>query len=145
MNRKYYLVDAKVVPDIFAKVIQVKELLRTGRAKDISDATQYAGISRSSYYKYKDYIFTVAEGMTAHKVTLSMLLGHQPGVLSGILNTIAEKKGNILTINQDIPINNVANVTITFDMSDMEIEINELIDEMRNIQNVVSIDIIAME
>ncbi|SKA76844.1 chorismate mutase [Caloramator quimbayensis] len=145
MVQKYYLVDERAVPEIFVKVIKVKELLRTGKAKDISDAVCQIGISRSTYYKYKDYIFSVSDGMMGHKATFSFLIHHKPGALSVILNEIAENKGNILTINQDIPINKVANVTITVDMSNMDIEIDDFIKKIKNIDYVIDVNIAAME
>lgn len=145
MIQKYYLVSEKAVPEIFIKVVQVKELLSTGRAKDISDAVSKIGISRSTYYKYKDYIFLVSEGMIGHKATFSFLINHKPGALSAILSKIAENKGNILTINQDIPINKAANVTITIDMSNMEVAVDELIKQIKNINDVIDANIIAME
>lgn len=145
MGEKYLVINTKILPEAYEKVVQVKQLLRMGKVKDITEAVRFVGISRSTYYKYKDFIFTMSESINNHKVTLSVLLTHEPGALSAILDKLAETHGNILTINQDIPINNVANITITFDAVNLNMELNELIEELKNIDNVVKIELIAME
>ncbi|KOA20162.1 hypothetical protein CLHOM_13610 [Clostridium homopropionicum DSM 5847] len=142
---KYLIINTQILPDIFEKVLQVKEMLRTGKAKDISDAVKLVGISRSSYYKYKDYVFSVAEGTNVQKATIGFLLSHKAGTLSRILDRMAQVNGNILTINQDIPVNNAANVTITLDISAMNVELNTFIEEVENMDNVVKITLIAVE
>ncbi|WP_052220931.1 ACT domain-containing protein [Clostridium homopropionicum] len=145
MMDKYLIINTQILPDIFEKVLQVKEMLRTGKAKDISDAVKLVGISRSSYYKYKDYVFSVAEGTNVQKATIGFLLSHKAGTLSRILDRMAQVNGNILTINQDIPVNNAANVTITLDISAMNVELNTFIEEVENMDNVVKITLIAVE
>lgn len=145
MNNKYLIIDKSVLPDVFEKVIKVKELIKTGKCQDITEAVKEIGISRSSYYKYKDCIFTVSNSFQGHKVIISLLLDHKPGTLSKILDKLADKKGNILTINQDIPINNTANVTITFDTYNLTIELDDLIKEIGVMDNVLKIGLIAME
>lgn len=142
---KYLIINTKILPEIFEKVVQVKEILKTGKAKDITDAVKLVGISRSSYYKYKDFVFSVAEGTHVQKATIGFLLSHKAGTLSRILDRIAQVNGNILTIYQDIPVNNAANVTITLDISAMKIELNAFINEMNNMDNVVKTSLIAME
>jgi len=142
---KYLIINTQILPEIFEKVLQVKEILRTGKAKDISDAVKLIGISRSSYYKYKDYVFSVAEGTNVQKATIGFLLSHKAGTLSRILDRMAQVNGNILTINQDIPVNNAANVTITLDISAMSVELNNFIEEVENMDNVVKITLIAVE
>lgn len=145
MENKYLLVSTKVLPDIFEKVIQAKELINKKEVRDITEAVKTVGISRSAYYKYKDYVFTVSESTKSNKVTIALLIGHETGILSKVLNKIAEHKGNVLTINQNIPINNVANVTITFDIFNLTVSIEGLIDEIKSIGSVIKVDLIAME
>ncbi|WP_123054242.1 ACT domain-containing protein [Clostridium sp. JN-1] len=145
MNTKYLIIDTRILPQVFTKVIKLKELLRIGEVKDISDGVKKVGISRSTYYKYKDFVFTLSEGVTGHKVTLGLMLAHEAGTLSKILDKIALRRGSILTINQDIPINKAASVTITFDASKLNTEINDLVDELSSIKNVVKVDLIAVE
>ena len=107
---KFYIVNEKSLPEIFKKVIEVKENIELGNAKDISEAIKLVGISRSTYYKYKDDVFPMGQDMQSKKVTLIILMTHKSGTLSKVLDCIAFYKGNILTINQDIPINLSANV-----------------------------------
>lgn len=145
MAEKFLIVNSKVLPEVFEKVIEVKELLYTGKVKDISEGVKQVGISRSTYYKYKDNVFAVSEGLKCQKATVAVLLGHEAGVLSKVIDKIAEERGNILTINQDIPINNAANVTITFDISDLKIDIKDLINQIEQMDNILKTNLIAME
>ncbi len=117
----------------------------TGKAKGITDAVKKLGISRSTFYKYKDHVFNVSEGMIGNKATVSFLLNHEPGVLSSILRILAENKANVLTISQDIPINKIANLSITFDMSSMELEMDAFLTILKRISGVVRAELIAME
>jgi chorismate mutase len=145
LKNKYLIVDSSALPEVFFKVVQAKEILKTGLAKDITEAVKIVGISRSSFYKYKDCVFSVSDGMTNHKVTISLMLKHKPGTLSSILNTIAQNQGNVLTINQDIPINDAASVTITFDALKLTNDINNLIKDIQNMHNVLKVELLAME
>ncbi|MCM8709796.1 ACT domain-containing protein [Clostridium sp. SYSU_GA19001] len=145
MRDKYLVIDKQILPDIFQKVIDAKELLRTGKVKEVTEAVKSVGISRSAFYKYKDYVFTLSEERKGKKVTLFFLLNHEAGVLSNILNLISSYKGNILTINQDIPINNVANVSITFDISDIEISVEDIFSRLKEIKGVDKVELIGME
>ena len=142
---KFYIVNEKSLPEIFKKVIEVKEIISLGKSKDISEAIRTVGISRSTYYKYKDDIFPMAEEMKSKKVTLIVLMSHKSGTLSKVLDCIAFYKGNILTINQDIPINLCANVTVTIDISHMEKSISQLAARLNSLPNVRSVKLLAAE
>lgn len=145
MNNKFLIIDSEILPDVFLKVVKVKELIRTGSVKDISEGVKKAGISRSTYYKYKDSVFAMSEGAAGHKVTLGFMVLHKAGTLSKIIDKIAQMHGNILTINQDIPINNVASVSITFDASKLVIDTNELVEEIKSMDSIVNVRILAVE
>ncbi|MBB6623727.1 ACT domain-containing protein [Clostridium gasigenes] len=142
---KYYIISEKVLPEIFKKVLSVKESLFNGSTKDVIEAVKKEGISRSTYYKYKDYIFPMNETIYSKKITLVVLLSHEAGTLSKVLDCIAYNKGNVITINQDIPINMAANVTITLDVSRIDGEIKGLLIKLRAVDNVVSVRLLAME
>lgn len=144
MKSKYIVIDKEILPDVFEKVLRAKDLIRRGKVKGITDAVKNVEISRSTFYKYKDYVFPLSEGNLGKMVTISLLLEHETGVLSDIINGIAKKNGNILTINQNIPINNIANVTITFDISNLSIDFEVLMDRLRNSSGVNMLNIIAM-
>lgn len=145
MKDRFLVIHTSVLPEVFEKVIEVKEMLKSNKVTEIMEAVKIVGISRSTYYKYKDYVFALAEGVHSHKVIISMLLYHKTGALSSILDKIALHQGNILTINQDIPIHNTANVTITFDILNLNVELDDLIEEMKKMEDVIKIDLIAME
>ncbi|MCY6485065.1 ACT domain-containing protein [Clostridium aestuarii] len=141
---KYLIISTQILPEIYEKVLRAKELLRMGKAKDITEAVKACEISRSSYYKYKDYVFSVSEGSHAKKATISFSVAHQAGKLSNVLDRIAYVNGNILTINQDIPVSNIANIRITFDVSNMNIELNSLLEEIKSMDNVIEVKLLAM-
>ncbi|MGF7060293.1 ACT domain-containing protein [Brassicibacter mesophilus] len=145
MDGKYLVIDKEILPDVFEKVVEAKELLRTGKVKGITEAVKSVGISRSAFYKYKDYVFTLSEGTRGKKITLSFLLSHQTGVLSKILQMISSNHGNILTINQDNPVNNVANVSITFDISKLQRELEEVIKDIEQVKGVEKLELVSME
>ena len=145
MENKYYIVSGDILQDVVKKVVEVKELLHKGMVKDITEGVKAVGISRSAYYKYKDKVFTVSEGIQGQKATLAILLAHRAGVLSRILDTIAAQGGNVLTISQDLPINNSANVVITLDISSLKVDIKELIEILLKEDNVLKTSIVALE
>ncbi len=120
-ENKYLIVAAKALPEVFHKVVEAKELLKQGKAKGVTEAAKVVGISRSTFYKYSDYVFTLEEGMRGHKVTVAFVLAHESGVLSHLLDTIALNNGNVLTLSQEAPVNGVANVSVTFDISELSI------------------------
>ncbi|WP_315078970.1 ACT domain-containing protein [uncultured Clostridium sp.] len=145
MKGNYLVIDKRVLPDVYEKVVFAQKLLKDGKVKEITEATKIAGISRSVYYKYKDYIFDFAETSQGKKVTFNLIVKDQTGVLSGIINYISEQGGNILTINQGIPINGVANISVTIDMSTLIGDIKTLLNGLSNIQYVEKIEFVAME
>lgn len=142
---RFYIVNERALPEVFMKVMEVKENLLLGKAKDVTEAIKMVGISRSTYYKYKDDIFPMDEAMKSKKVTLIILMTHKAGTLSKVLDCIAFYKGNILTINQDIPINMSANVTVTIDVSNMEKSVSHLAARLNALANVRSVKLLAAD
>lgn len=145
MNKDYLVIHKKVLPEVFEKVIDTKNILKEGKIREVTEATKISGISRSVYYKYKDFVFEFAEMSQGRKVTFNMIIKHRKGVLSTVLNHISEEGGNILTINQGIPINNCANLSITIDISTMKLELNTLFDSLSKLPDVDKVEFIAME
>ena len=119
----FYLVREEILPEAIKKTIKVKEVLKRGEARTINEAVEKMGLSRSLYYKYKDYVFPFYEASKEKIVTLSILLDHKAGVLSRILNTIAGDGGSVLTINQGIPLQGVANATISIETKNLAIDL----------------------
>lgn len=144
-DRKFLIIDTTILPEIYEKVLETKELLKKGKAKGITEATQMTGISRSTFYKYRDYIAAPSEGMRGQKVTITLLLDHAPGILSNLLNKLASNNLNILTINQDIPIHNIANVSMTFDISQANVGIDALLEDIKSLKGVSRVELVGME
>lgn len=145
MEDKFYIVNGQVLQEVIKKVVEVKELLHKGEVKDITEGVKRVGISRSAFYKYRDMVFSVSEGVQSQKATIAVLIAHEAGALSKVLDTIAEKNGNILTLSQDMPLNNSANVTITLDISALSIDVKELLDVVAELNSVLKVKLIAME
>lgn len=145
INTKYLVIDKDILPDVFEKVIEAKELLSSGKVDEITEAVKRVGISRSTFYKYRSHVFTLNEKSSGKRVTLAFLLNHTQGILSNVLKTISDSGGNVLTINQDIPINDVANVSITFDMNNLKISLEEMVEEIRDIKGVKKLVIVTMD
>jgi len=144
-SSQYFLVDGKVLPDVFEKVIAVKRLLSSGKVKAVNEATQMMGISRSAYYKYKDYIFPFYEMSRGKVMTLFFVVENFSGILSGIIGRIAIAKANIITINQNIPINGLADITISVETDTMITTIAEMMESISEIEGVRRQEILARE
>lgn len=140
---KYYLVEASVLPEIFAKVIAAKELLETGEVRTVAQAVARVDISRSAFYKYKDYVAPFQDMSRGHLVTFNMELRDRQGVLSSVLAIFAGNGANILTINQSIPTSGVAPVTITAATENIRITMDAFLAALKAIQGVLRIDIVA--
>lgn len=145
MDEKFLIVNSRILPEVFSKVLEVKSLLHTGKVKDISEGVKVVGISRSAYYKYKDNVFLLSEGTKGRKATINFLVNHEPGALSRVLDKLGEVKANIVTINQDIPINNAASVNLTIDMAEMVMDIKELMDSLSGEDFIIKMQLIAVE
>ncbi len=144
-KNKYFIVDASVLPEVFLKTLEVQEILSKGGANTIQEAVEKVGMSRSAYYKYKDAIRPFHEITKGKIMTISLLLEHTSGILSGILNQIAQAKGSVLTINQNIPLHGVANVTISFETKEMVLEVDALVEQIRATKGVKEANIVAKE
>lgn len=140
---QYYLVKATVLPDVFIKVMHVKELLSSGKAKSINDAVRQAEISRSAFYKYRDAILPFYENSKGQILSLAFLTEDFPGVLSGIIDCLAKAKVNILTINQNYPINGLADISVVADTSSCTIEISQLMMQLGRIRGVREQNVLA--
>ena len=141
----YLIVDKRILPDCCEKVVEARALLRSGKAKDISEAVKAVKISRSTFYKYKDYVFSPNETSMEQKAVISLMLKHVQGSLSEVLRFLFEKGANILTINQNFPIHGEANVIVSLDMTHVTISIDELIDSLQSLKNVSSVHLVAID
>lgn len=142
---KYYIVDAQILPDVLDKVIEARGMLESGIVHQVSEAVKRVGISRGTYYKYKDYVFPATQGREERKAVISLMLHHKKGILSETLNCLSEVNANILTINQNIPIHDWASVVISFDFSEMQISLDELLKILRTVKGLTNVQLIAVE
>lgn len=142
---KFYIVDAAIMPDVLDKVIEARGMLESGMVRQVSEAVKRVGISRGTYYKYKDYVFPATQGREERKAVISLMLHHKKGILSETLNCLSEVNVNILTINQNIPIHDWASVVISFDFSEMQISLDELMGTLRTIKGLTNVQLIAVE
>lgn len=144
-NSDYYIVDKRVMPEVFLKVVEARELFEKGVVASVQEAVDSVGVSRSAYYKYKDYVSVVSRSTRGKIITLAFNLEDKAGILSLVLNILADHGANVLTINQTIPINNVANVTITVDTGDMTLSVRDMLDNISKIHGVLTLKTIARE
>ena len=140
---KYYIVESAALPEVFLKVAEAKRLLSTGEATTVNDATRITGISRSAFYKYRDSILPFQNMMAGRVITLQFLLYDQQGVLSGILNTLADARVNIQTINSIIPSNSCAVLTISAELSELTMPLEDLLRQLEQAEGVIKAEILA--
>ncbi|HNW04360.1 MAG TPA: ACT domain-containing protein [Oscillospiraceae bacterium] len=131
------LVSAELLPEVLLKVLEAKRLLAQGKAHNASEAARVAGISRSAFYKYKDGVAFYSDERAVKIVTYSLTLMDEPGVLSAVLDQISGSGANILTINQNIPVDGVAPVTISFSAGALKVPEAELLDALSSLRGVV--------
>ena len=139
----YYIVEADVLPEIFRKVVQARYLLDTGEAETVNQAVQLAGISRSAFYKYKDAVRPFQDMLYGRIVTFQIMLKDEPGILSHVLNLFADSGANILTINQGLPINGRAVVTVNSETSGLRESLQDLLARLDGADGVLRSEILA--
>ena len=140
---QYYIVEASALPEVFLKVAETKRLLSTGEAGTVNEATRMTDISRSAFYKYRDAVMPVQNMMTGRIVTFQLLLHDEAGLLSHILQVLADAKANIMTINSIVPTNGTAVVTISAETMDLTVSLEELMRTLNETHGVVKADVLA--
>ena len=145
MSEEYLIIHKSVLPDYYEKVLEARRLLESGKAREISEAARKVGISRSTYYKYKDFVFEPAEVSGSRKAVLELMLDHQPGVLSAVLSRLFGAGANILTITQSLPVLGKASVTLTIDVSGVSRGISSLVSALESALGVESVRLLAIE
>ena len=145
MSEEYLIIHKSVLPDYYAKVLEARRLLESGKVREVSEAARMAGISRSTYYKYKDHVFEPAEASGSRKAVLELMLDHQPGVLSAVLSRLFGAGANILTITQSLPVLGKASVTLTIDVGGVSRGISSLVSALESVGCVESVRLLAIE
>lgn len=142
---KYYMVKKKALPEVLLKVAEVNNLLNGGRAKTIREAIDEVGISRSSYYKYKDDVFPIHEKIQGKTITFVMEMEDQPGLLSNVLKVVAECKANVLSIHQSIPVNHIALITLSVLVLPITDDVTELFEKIGHASGIHNLKIVSAE
>ena len=140
---KYYIIEASALPEVFLKVAEAKRLLSTGEVTTVNEATKRTDISRSAFYKYRDSILPFKNMTKGRSITFQLLLHDEPGVLSSILTVYARHEANLLTINSIIPTNGYALVTISAEMTEVEISLEDILHELSSTPGVIKAEVLA--
>ena len=142
---KYFVVKQKAIPEVLLKVVEAKRLLDSEKVLTIQEAVDAVGISRSSFYKYKDDIFPFHDNSQGTTITLTFQMDDEPGILSDVLKIIAEYRANILTIHQSIPINGIASLTLSIQVLQTTGDISRMIEQLEGQTSVHHVKILAKE
>lgn len=142
---KYFVVKQKAIPEVLLKVVEAKWLLESEKVLTIQEAVDAVGISRSSFYKYKDDIFPFHDNSQGTTITLTFQMDDEPGILSDVLKIIAEYRANILTIHQSIPINGIASLTLSIQVLQTTGDISRMIEQLEGQPSVHHVKILAKE
>lgn len=144
-KNRYYVVTKKAVPEVLLKVVEAKRLLESAKASTVQEAADMVGISRSSFYKYKDDIFPFHDNAKGKTITFMIQMDDETGLLSDVLHIVADYHANILTIHQSIPVNNVATLTLSVEVRPDTGNISHMVEEMEENSGVHNVKIIARE
>lgn len=140
---KFYVVKASALPDVFLKVAEAKRLVSTGKVPTVADATEKVGLSRSAFYKYRDAIMPFQDIQRSRIITFQILLHDEPGSLSKLLNIVAKHRANIMSINSTIPTDGCGVVTIAAETIELEVALEDLLEEFRQVPGVIKADVLA--
>ena len=145
MLNEYLIVEKSALPDYFLKVVEARHLLESGACAQVIDAVHAAGISRSTYYKYKDKVLEPSQLTVGRKASLMLTLNHQAGMLSRVLAAVSAYRANILTITQSLPIRGKASIMLSVDLSQLTEPMDALIESLDAIEGVENVRLLALE
>ncbi|KHF42018.1 ACT domain-containing protein [Halalkalibacter okhensis] len=142
-RKSFYLVREDMLTEAMEKTLAAKELLELGKVKKINEAVNKVGLSRSAFYKYKDGIFPFHKVVKEKIITLSIILVDRSGSLSQLLGKVAETGANVLTINQTIPLQGRAHMTLSIDTAPMKLDLDELMDWIVGLEAVEKVELVG--
>ncbi len=142
---KYFVVKQKAVPEVLLKVVEAKRLLAAERAITVQEAADQVGISRSSFYKYKDDIFPFYDNAKGKTITLTVQMDDRQGLLSDLLHVVAVCRANILTIHQSIPVNGIATLTLSVEVRKDTGNVSKMVEDMEEMEGIHHVKILARE
>ena len=144
-KKKYFVVRERAVPEVLLKVVEAKKLLDSGKVDTVQDAAERTGISRSSFYKYKDDIFPFHEETRGKTITFIIQMDDEPGLLSDVLHIVADYRANILTIHQSIPINGIASLTLSVEILPNTGDLSSMVEAIEKLNGIQYLKILARE
>ncbi len=144
-SNEYYVLKKKAVPEVLLLVVEAKHLLESHKVNTVQDAVEKVGISRSSFYKYKDDIFKFHDNSEGTTITVTCEMDDEPGLLSDVLKIIAEAGANILTIHQSIPINGMASLSISIQILKTTGDVSQMLDRLESHRGVHTVKMVAKE
>jgi chorismate mutase len=142
-DKKFYMVCEDILPESILNTAIAKEMLAKGEAENIMDAVDKVGMARSTFYKYKDGVYSFFNAENLNIINISMMLKNTSGVLSGVLNSVASLEANVLTINQNLPIHGAAYVTLSISVEEMTVSIDDLLAALKQLTGVITVEIIG--
>jgi chorismate mutase len=142
-DKKFYMVSEDILPESILNTAVAKEMLAKGEADNIMEAVDKVGMARSTFYKYKDGVYSFFNAENLNIINISMMLKNTSGVLSGVLNSVASLEANVLTINQNLPIHGVAYVTLSISVEEMTVSIDNLLAALKELTGVITAEIIG--
>jgi chorismate mutase len=144
-ENKYYIVKKKAIPEVLRKVVEAKRLLKSNHSMTVQEAIDQVGISRSSFYKYKDDIMPFRENTKGKTVTFMIVMDDIPGLLSTVLQLVAEYRANVLTILQAIPVNGIASLTISIEVLPTTREVADLVAQVEQLEGIHELKLLSRE
>ena len=144
-STEYYVVKQRALPEVLLKVVEAKRLVESKRGMSVQDAVDKVGISRSSFYKYKDDIFKFHDNAQGSTITVTLDMEDEPGALSDVLKVIADSGANILTIHQSIPINGIAALSLSIQVLQTTGDISHMLEALETQKGVHHVKILAKE
>ncbi|HZK44302.1 MAG TPA: ACT domain-containing protein [Syntrophomonadaceae bacterium] len=141
--KKFFMVREDILPESIYKTAMAKEMLASGEALNVLDAVDKLGMARSTYYKYKDGVFSFFNAENMDIINVSLMLQHISGVLSGVLNCVASLDANVLTINQNLPLHGVANVTLSLNVKEVNVTIETLLKKLSELEGVQDVQLVG--
>jgi chorismate mutase len=142
-DKKFYLVREDVLPEAMKKTLEAKEMLERGKVESVWDAVQRVDLSRSAFYKYRDTVFPFHTIVKERLITLFFYLEDRSGTLSQLLQIVANSGCNVLTIHQTIPLQGRANVTLSINTSQIEMDFEELLTQLRSLEFVEKVEVLG--
>ncbi|MGI6549098.1 MAG: ACT domain-containing protein [Syntrophomonadales bacterium] len=142
-EKKFYLVREDMLPEAILKTARAKELMAQRGNMPVTEALEQVGLPRSTFYKYRDGVFSFLDAGAMRIINLSLELRHEAGILSKVLNYVASQSGNILAINQNLPLRGMANVTLSVDIEELRVGVEELLAGLEGIDGVLHSELIG--